>query len=79
VCWINTIERRVFSAPYEKKDSESKMAYFLAAFGTALTNSESLWTQWEDEYKQVGILTLQGVKGVFYSLSYPNPYGHSGG
>ena len=33
VCWINTLERRLFSAPYESKDCDAKMTWFLPRWG----------------------------------------------
>ena len=33
VCWISTLERRTFSAPYETKDCDAKMAWFLPRRG----------------------------------------------
>ncbi|KAF5829336.1 hypothetical protein DUNSADRAFT_16212 [Dunaliella salina] len=52
-CAINTLEKQLFSAPYASKDCDAKMAYFLDMFSSALTNPESHWQDWQDEYKQV--------------------------
>ncbi|GAX76085.1 hypothetical protein CEUSTIGMA_g3528.t1 [Chlamydomonas eustigma] len=52
-CWINTTEKRLFSAPYETKDCKEKMEYFLPIFGTILQDPESVWDMWQEEYKQV--------------------------
>uniref|UniRef100_A0A7S3R957 Oxidation resistance protein 1 n=1 Tax=Dunaliella tertiolecta TaxID=3047 RepID=A0A7S3R957_DUNTE len=52
-CVINTLEKQLFSAPYASKDCDAKMAYFLDVFSSALTNPESHWQDWQDEYKQV--------------------------
>lgn len=53
VCWINTLERRLFSAPYETKDCDAKMAWFLARFGRVLQDPESAWKDWQSEYTAV--------------------------
>ncbi|KAG2435847.1 hypothetical protein HXX76_007042 [Chlamydomonas incerta] len=53
VCWLNSVERNRFSAPYEAKDCDSKFAFFLPRFAAVLANPESVWQEWQDEYKEV--------------------------
>ncbi|KAG2498182.1 hypothetical protein HYH03_003937 [Edaphochlamys debaryana] len=53
VCWINSVERARFSAPYEARDCDAKFAWFLPRFGAVLANLESVWQEWQDEYKEV--------------------------
>ncbi|KAL6759905.1 TLD-domain-containing protein [Haematococcus lacustris] len=52
-CWLNTLERRLFSAPYETKDCEDKFAHFLPRFAAVLADPEAAWADWQDEYKKV--------------------------
>ena len=35
-CWLNTMERRLFSLPYETKDCHEKIEYFLPCFSKVL-------------------------------------------
>lgn len=53
-CWLNTLERRLFSAPYEAKDCVQKMEWFLPRFGRVLQDPESAWGDWQAEYTKVG-------------------------
>eukprot|EP00198_Chlamydomonas_reinhardtii_P002645 XP_001691981.1 predicted protein [Chlamydomonas reinhardtii] len=53
VCWLNSVERNRFSAPYEAKDCDAKFAFFLPRFAAVLANPESVWQEWQDEYKEV--------------------------
>ena len=63
-CWINTVERRLFSSPYETKDCTEKMEYFLPCFASVLQDPESAWDVWQEEYKQVcGAPALRGPQG----------------
>lgn len=55
MCWLNSVERTRFSAPYEAKDCDAKFAFFLPHFGAVLANPEAVWQEWQDEYKQVGV------------------------
>jgi hypothetical protein len=52
-CWINTLEKRLFSAPYETKDCEAKMQWFLERFERVLVDPESAWGDWQQEYTKV--------------------------
>jgi uncharacterized membrane protein YgcG len=53
-CWVNTLERRHFSAPYETKDCTQKFDWFLPRFAAVLQDPESGWEGWQQEYTQVG-------------------------
>ncbi|KAF8057677.1 PAP17 [Scenedesmus sp. PABB004] len=53
VCWLNTLEARLFSAPYEAKDAAPKMAWFLERFERVLRDPESAWGDWQAEYTRV--------------------------
>lgn len=55
-CWINTVERTRFSAPYEGKDADEKFGFFLGALLPVLEDPEGVRGQWEEEYREV----LQG-------------------
>ena len=35
-CWLNTMERSLFSSPYETKDCHEKIEYFLPCFAKVL-------------------------------------------
>jgi hypothetical protein len=58
---INTLERRLFSAPYEAKDCDAKMAWFLARFGRVLKDPESAWGDWQHEYTRVRAAPAAGT------------------
>eukprot|EP00967_Tisochrysis_lutea_P014803 scaffold16664_cov21-Tisochrysis_lutea.AAC.4 len=45
------LQSQLFRA--ELPDCDAKMAYFLDVFSSALTNPESHWQDWQDEYKQI--------------------------
>ncbi|GLC41538.1 hypothetical protein PLESTM_001212500 [Pleodorina starrii] len=53
VCWLNSLERSRFSAPYEARDCDAKFAFFLPRFGGVLANPEAVWQEWQDEYREV--------------------------
>ncbi|KAI8474832.1 MAG: hypothetical protein J3K34DRAFT_406742 [Monoraphidium minutum] len=53
VCWLNTLERRLFSAPYEARDCAAKMEWFLPRFLEVLEDPESAWSDWQSEYTTV--------------------------
>ncbi|GIL82720.1 hypothetical protein Vretimale_8294 [Volvox reticuliferus] len=53
VCWINSVERTRFSAPYEGKDCDAKFSFFLPRFAAVLVNTEAVWQEWQDEYREV--------------------------
>ncbi|GBF97371.1 hypothetical protein Rsub_11018 [Raphidocelis subcapitata] len=53
VCWIVSLERRLFPSPYEPIDRDAKMAWFLSRFGRVLTEPESVWVDWQEEYSAV--------------------------
>uniref|UniRef100_A0A7R9YSI3 Oxidation resistance protein 1 n=1 Tax=Chlamydomonas euryale TaxID=1486919 RepID=A0A7R9YSI3_9CHLO len=63
-CWINSLERRLFSAPYEAKDCVEKFSYFLPIFASVLADPEGAWDVWSEEYK--------AVVGGFDALTGPN-------
>jgi hypothetical protein len=42
VCWLNTLERKLFSGPYEARDCDAKMDYFLPRFASVLVDPVSL-------------------------------------
>ncbi|WIA22309.1 hypothetical protein OEZ85_004625 [Tetradesmus obliquus] len=52
-CWINTLEARLFSAPYEARDCAAKMAWFLPRFERVLRDPENAWGDWQQEYTRV--------------------------
>eukprot|EP00882_Tetradesmus_deserticola_P003737 GHRQ01003952.1.p1 GENE.GHRQ01003952.1~~GHRQ01003952.1.p1 ORF type:complete len:434 (+),score=147.57 GHRQ01003952.1:516-1817(+) len=52
-CWLNSLEKRHFSAPYEGKDCAAKMAWFLPRFERVLRDPESAWGGWQQEYTRV--------------------------
>ncbi|MEW5314804.1 MAG: hypothetical protein WDW38_006273 [Sanguina aurantia] len=62
VCWLNTVEKRLFSKPYAVKDCREKFEYFMPRFAAILQDPEVYFEQWQDEYKQVvsGFDLLQG-------------------
>ncbi len=43
MCWLNSVERNRFSAPYEAKDCDAKFAFFLPRFAAVLANPETVW------------------------------------
>lgn len=53
VCWLNTLEKRLFSASYESKDCDDKINFFLSKFSAVLEDPETSWADWQDEYTQV--------------------------
>lgn len=61
VCWINTVERERFYAPfasYEPGKNEvrlcvNKYQFFLQQFGKALQNPDEFKHDWQEEYEQV--------------------------
>ncbi|GIL55153.1 hypothetical protein Vafri_10748 [Volvox africanus] len=53
VCWINSVERTHFSAPYEERDCDAKFSFFLPRFAEVLSNPEAVWQDWQDEYREV--------------------------
>ena len=53
VCWLNTEERSIFSAPYVAKDSRAKFDFFLPIFADILQNPEAFFSSWQEEYRQV--------------------------
>lgn len=61
VCWINTVEKERFYAPfasYEPGKNEvrlcvSKYLFFLQQFGKALDDPEDFKHDWQEEYEQV--------------------------
>jgi hypothetical protein len=54
-CWITTLERRLFSAPYAAKDCDAKMRWFLPRFARVLEDPESAWGDWQNEYTAVRV------------------------
>lgn len=52
-CWINTLEKRLFTAPYEAQDCAAKMEWFLPRFERVLQDPESAWGDWQQEYTRV--------------------------
>ncbi|WIA42767.1 hypothetical protein OEZ86_008708 [Tetradesmus obliquus] len=52
-CWINTLEARLFSAPYEARECAAKMAWFLPRFERVLRDPENAWGDWQQEYTRV--------------------------
>eukprot|EP00878_Enallax_costatus_P042631 GHUV01050054.1.p1 GENE.GHUV01050054.1~~GHUV01050054.1.p1 ORF type:complete len:254 (+),score=24.63 GHUV01050054.1:254-1015(+) len=67
-CWINTIEKRLFSAPYEGKDCAAKMEWFLPRFERVLNDPESAWGDWQQEYTRVGgwLYTQEESRSMFH-------------
>jgi len=61
-CWLNTLEKKMFSAPYEAKDCTQKMEYFLPRFAAVLADPEAAWDVWHEEYKQV-VAGFDGLQG----------------
>ncbi len=61
VCWINTVERNRFYAPFasyaprqsEVKQCVDKYLYFLEAFGNVLQHPDTYYNNWVLEYEQV--------------------------
>ncbi|GAB5354075.1 hypothetical protein AAMO2058_000088400 [Amorphochlora amoebiformis] len=55
-CWLNTIERQEFYAPFgsamEKDDSVAKFEYFLPRFQRVLENPSEYKKWWEEEFKR---------------------------
>jgi hypothetical protein len=53
VCWLNTQEKAIFSAPYVTSDGRIKFDHFLPRFADVLQNVEAHYPEWQEEYKQV--------------------------
>jgi len=61
VCWMNTVEKEQFYAPFDSmvtQESEAaactnKYLYFLEHFEQVLNNPEEFKPQWQEEYNQV--------------------------
>lgn len=70
VCWINTVEKNRFYAPFasyepgknETKLCVSKYEFFLQQFGKVLQKPEEFRHDWEDEYNQV-VPDMQLIQG----------------
>lgn len=69
MCWLNTLEIKLFSAPYEDKDHAAKMEYFLPRFYAVLNDPEAYWADWQAEFTAVvsGFDSLQ-VRGSVDAL-----------
>ena len=61
VCWLNSREKQLFTAPYVASDGRAKFDYFLPLFADVLQNVESFYLDWQLEYKLVvsGFDTIQ--------------------
>lgn len=76
VCWINTVEKERFYAPfasYEPGKNEvrlcvSKYQFFLQQFSKALQHPEEFRHDWQEEYQQV-VQGLQALQGPESSIS----------
>lgn len=76
VCWINTVEKARFYAPFaltepgkdETRGCVGKFEFFLKQFGHVLQNHEEFRHDWQHEYEQV-LKGLQVIQGADSSLS----------
>jgi hypothetical protein len=57
-CWVNILEKRLFSAPYEGKDCHEKMTHFLPRLSDFLDNPNAHSSDWEAEYEEVVTLDI---------------------
>lgn len=70
-CWMNTLEKRHFTRPFEDKDElqncHEKFNYFLPLFSEVLKNPEDYHDDWIDEVS----LVMEGLQQIDRSVHIP--------
>eukprot|EP00798_Chlamydomonas_sp_ICE-L_P000839 gene839-33570_t len=67
VCWLNTLELKLFSAAYETKDAQQKMEYFLPTFGAVIFGFKALASGSDASFEETVphiVLVIFGFKAL---------------